>query len=35
MNGDGTPLVCEDQPDTASVVKVAAEYGIEIPVPIA
>jgi mannose-6-phosphate isomerase-like protein (cupin superfamily) len=34
MNGDGTPLVCEDQPDTASVVKVAAEYGIEIPVPI-
>lgn len=34
-DSDGRPLVCEGQPDTANVVKVAAEYGIEIPVPIA
>ncbi len=35
VNGDGTPLVLEDQPEVGRIVKVASEYGIELPVPIA
>ncbi len=35
VDGEVGPLVFEDQPDVGRIVKVAAEYGIEIPVPIA
>ncbi len=35
VDGDGRPLVCKDQPDVGRIVKVAAKYGIEIPLPIA
>jgi mannose-6-phosphate isomerase-like protein (cupin superfamily) len=34
-DGDGGPLVLEDQPDVANIVAIAARYGIEIPPPIA
>jgi mannose-6-phosphate isomerase-like protein (cupin superfamily) len=32
--GDGRPLVFEDHPNMRRIVEVAAEYGIEIPLPI-
>jgi hypothetical protein len=35
VDSDGRPLVLEDQPDVGRLVEVAAEHGIEIPVPIA
>ncbi len=35
VDDEAVPLVFEDQPDVGRIVKVAAEYGIEIPVPIA
>src|SRR3712207_5451497 len=35
MDGNGGPLVFEDQPDVANIVSIAARYGIEIPMPIA
>ncbi len=34
VDGDGGPLVFEDQPEVGRIVKVAAEYGIEMPGPI-
>jgi mannose-6-phosphate isomerase-like protein (cupin superfamily) len=34
LNGEAEPLDFEDQPDAKRIVKVAAEYGIEIPAPI-
>ncbi len=35
VDGDAGSFVFEEQPDVERVVKVAAEYGIEIPWPIA
>ena len=35
VDGEAGPFVCAHQPDVGRVVEVAAEYGIEIPVPIA
>ena len=35
VDGEARPLVFEDQPDMSRIVEVAAEHGIEIPVPIA
>jgi mannose-6-phosphate isomerase-like protein (cupin superfamily) len=35
VDGDGGPLVFEDQPDVRRVVAIAAQYGIEIPPPFA
>ncbi len=35
MDGDGGPLVLEDQPALERIVEFAAEHGIEIAVPIA
>jgi mannose-6-phosphate isomerase-like protein (cupin superfamily) len=35
VDDEEEPLVFEDQPDVSRIVKVAAKYGIEIPVPIA
>ncbi len=35
VDGEAATLVFEDQPEVERIVKVAAEYGIEIPVPIA
>ncbi len=35
VDDEAGPLVFEDQPDVCKIVKVAAEYGIEIPLPIA
>ncbi len=35
VDGDGGSLLFEEQPDVRSIVKVAAEHGIEIPPPIA
>ena len=35
VDGDGGPLVFENQPDVGRMVEVAAEYGIEIPFSIA
>jgi mannose-6-phosphate isomerase-like protein (cupin superfamily) len=34
-DGEGGPLVGEDQPDVGRIVEVAAKYGIEIPLPTA
>lgn len=34
VDGDGRPLVFEEQPDVGRIVEVAAEHGIEIPVPL-
>jgi quercetin dioxygenase-like cupin family protein len=35
VDDEEEPLVFEDQPEVSRIVKVAAKYGIEIPVPIA
>jgi hypothetical protein len=35
VDDEEEPLVLENQPDVSRLVKVAAKYGIEIPVPIA
>jgi len=35
VDGDGGPVVVEDQSEMASIVAIAAQYGIEIPPPIA
>ena len=35
VDDEAGPLVFEDQPDVGRIVEVAAEYGIEIPFPIA
>jgi mannose-6-phosphate isomerase-like protein (cupin superfamily) len=35
VDGEAEPLDLEDQSDVGRIVKVAAEYGIEIPVPLA
>ncbi len=35
MDGEAGPPVFEDQPDVGRLVEVAAEHGIEMPVPIA
>jgi mannose-6-phosphate isomerase-like protein (cupin superfamily) len=35
VDGDVGPLAFEEQPDVGRIVEVAAEHGIEIPVPIA
>jgi len=35
VDDEKEPLVFEDQPEVSRIVKVAAKYGIEIPVPIA
>ena len=29
------PLICKDQPDAGRIAELAAEHGIEVPVPIA
>jgi cupin domain len=35
VDGEAGPLVFKEQPDMGRIVEVAAEYGIEIPPPIA
>ena len=35
VDGEAEPLVLEDQSDVGRIVKVAAEYGLEIPLPTA
>jgi hypothetical protein len=35
VDGEAGPLVVKEQPDVGRIVEVAAEYGIEIPPPIA
>ncbi len=35
VDGEGRPLVLEDQPDMRRIIDVAAEHGIEIPSPLA